>query len=233
MNYGEIERRTFRTFLGFSTLLLGLIVVFSIITSGFYRVSDIAYDYNPELNMNSIESLMGKSIWLVDDSNFENFYEENPTVERISHEKDLPRKLILEIVISEKLAYIEDNRQSPPRTFVLYKNLYTLNAPANEGILSLTINNGPVLDGFLEEVVTFVMTLKKYPINLYNIDMIYDGESIEVRNLNTVFFLGSPSDLGRKASVVGYYISEEPCEGEVRIFYSEDIQRYKGLTNCN
>tara|TARA_B100001250_G_scaffold17062_1_gene14842 strand:+ start:2056 stop:2757 length:702 start_codon:yes stop_codon:yes gene_type:complete len=232
MNYGEIERQTFRTFLAFSTLLVAVIIVFFNVTSDIYRISDIDYDKNLKLDMNSLERLMGTSIWLVDDAYFGSFYEDNPTVERISIGKELPDKLTVQIDISEKLAYIQDNRQSPPRTFVLYKNLYTLNTPTNEGILSLTINNGPVLDGFLEEIVTFVMTLKKYPINLYNIEMIYDGESIEVEHLNLVFLLGSPSDLGRKASVVGYYISEEPCEGEVRIFYSEDIQRYKGITNC-
>ena len=232
MNYGEIERQTFRTFLAFSSLLIAVIIIFFNVTSDLYRISHIDYDENLKLDMNSLERLMGTSIWLVDDSYFGSFYEDNPTVERISIGKQLPDKLTVQIDISEKLAYIQDNRQSPPRTFVLYKNLYTLNAPTNEGILSLTINNGPVLEGFLEEIVTFVMTLKKYPINLYNIEMIYDGESIEVEHLNLVFLLGSPSDLGRKASVVGYYISEEPCEGEVRIFYSEDIQRYKGITNC-
>ena len=233
MNYGEIERQTFRTFLAFSTILVLLILVFFNITSDLYRISNIDYDDNLELNMYSLESLKGSSIWLVDDTYFGSFYEENPTVERISIEKQLPDKLIVQIDISEKLAYIHDNRQSPPRMFVLHKNLYTQDSEMKEGLLTIKINNGPVKDGFLEEVVSLVMTLKKYSLNLSNIEGIYDGESMKLKHFDMEFYLGSPSDLGRKAAVVGYYISEEPCEGEVRIFYSEDIQRYKGITSCN
>ena len=151
MNYGEIERQTFRTFLAFSTLLFTLILVLFNITSDLYRISDIDYDENLKLDMNSLERLMGTSIWLVDDMYFGSFYEDNPTVERISIEKQLPDKLIVQIDISEKLAHIQDNRQSPPRMFVLHKNLYAQDSEMKEGLLTIKINNGPVKDGFLEE----------------------------------------------------------------------------------
>ena len=176
---------------------------------------------------------MGTSIWLVDDSYFGSFYEENPTVERISIKKQLPDKLIVQIDISEKLAYIQDNRQSPPRMFILHKNLYTLDSERKESLITIIINNGPVQDGFLEEVISLVMTLKKYPLNLSNIEGIYDGESMNLTHLDTEFYLGSASDLGRKATVIGYYISEQTCKGEIRLVYSEDGKEIRAVTKCN
>ena len=231
MNYGEIERQTFRTFLAFSTLLIALILVFFNITSELYRVSEIDYDESLELNVNSLESLRGTSIWLVDDTYFGSFYEENPSVERITIKKQLPDKLLIQIVISDKLAFIEDNRQSPTRTFVLHKNLYTHDSGSEEGLITIIIKNGPVEDGFLEEIISFVMTLKKYPVNLANIEAIYDGESMRLTHFKTEFYLGSPSDLGRKAAVLGYYISEQNCDGEIRMVYSEEGQ-IRAVTKC-
>ena len=233
MNYGEIERHTLKTFLAFSTVLFGLILVLSTVTSRFYRVSDVDYDYNPELNMSSLESLVGKSIWLVNDADFELFYEENPTVEVITKEVQLPDKLLFKIVISEKLAYIEDKRQSPPRTFLLYKNLYAPDSQNKEGLMTIKINNGPVRDGFLEELVSLVMTLKKYSLNLANIEATYDGESMRLTHFDMVFDLGLPSDLGRKGSVVGLYISEQTCTGEISIVYSGDGKEVKAVHTCN
>ena len=232
MNYGEIERQTFRTFLAFSTLLIGLILFFFNITSDLYRVSEIEYDYKSGLNIDTIESLRGTSIWLVDDTYFDNFYDENPSVERISIKKQLPNKLIVEIVFSEELALIQDNRQSPPRTFVLHKNLYTLDTQNREDLLFITIENGPIQEGFSEEVISMVMTLKKYPLNLANIEGVYDGESMTLSHFDMNFYLGSPLDLGRKATVVGYYISEQPCTGEIRLVYSTDGKEISAINNC-
>ena len=232
MNYGDIERRTFRTFLAFATLLIVSILVLFNITSELYRVSDIDYDSNLDLDTNSLESLRGVSIWLVDDTYFRSFYEENPTVESISIKKQLPDTLIFQIDISERLAYIQDNRQSPPRTFVLHKNLYARDTEEKEDLLTIKINNGPVKDGFLEEVVSLVMTLKKYSLNLSNIEAVYDGESMRLTHFDTEFYLGYPSDLGRKGTVIGYYLSTQTCKGEIRLVYSEDGDEVRAVTNC-
>tara|TARA_B100001996_G_scaffold361823_1_gene328867 strand:- start:1088 stop:1789 length:702 start_codon:yes stop_codon:yes gene_type:complete len=232
MNYGEIEKQTFRTFLVFTTFLVSLILVFFNIASKVYRVTNLIYDDNLNVNISSLDKLSGTSIWLVDNTNFEGFYEDNPSVERISIKRELPDTLLIQIDISEKLAYIEDKRQSPPRTFVLYKNLYTHDSQIKEGLLTIKINNGPVKEGFLEEVVSLVMTLKKYSLNLSNIEGIYDGESLRINHFDTSFYLGSPSDLGRKASVLGYYISEQSCVGEIRLVYSEDEKDIRAVTNC-
>ena len=74
MNYGEIERQTFRTFLAFSGLLIATILIFLNITSNFYRVSNITYINDTGLNKTSLEKLKGTSIWLVDDTYFDSFY---------------------------------------------------------------------------------------------------------------------------------------------------------------
>ena len=232
MNYGELEKKTFKTFLVFATILVvGFLILFNI-TSNIYRVSNITYDDSPDLNYSSLERIKGTSIWLIDDTYFDTFYEQNPSVEKIIINKQLPRTLIVKVTTSEKLAYIQDNRQSPPKTFILHKNLYTLEVERNEGLLALTINNGPVVDGFFEEIITLVMTLKKYPINLSNVTVSFDGEDVKLLHFSSKFYLGSPYDLGRKAAVLGYYLSEEPCDGEVRLVYSEDGNEIRTVTNC-
>ena len=233
MNYGNIEKQTFRTFLAFATSLLIGVLVFFNLTSNIYRVSNISYDVSLDLNYTTLEKVKGTSIWLIDDRYFDSFYDQNPSVENISIKKDLPDTLLVNIDVSEKLAYVQDNRQSPPKTFVLHKNLHTRDVSTNEGLMVIKINNGPVKDGFKEEIVTFVMTLKKYSINLKNIEVSFDGEKVDVNHLNTEFDLGSPYDLARKAAVIGYYISNQPCDGKVVLVYSEDGNEIRALTNCN
>ena len=122
MNYGEIERQTFKTFLAFSGLLFTIVLIFFNITSNFYRVSNITYINDTDLSKTSLERIKGTSIWLVDDTYFDSFYLANPSVEKISITKELPNTLVVDVTISEKIAYIQDNRQSPPRTFILHKN---------------------------------------------------------------------------------------------------------------
>ena len=233
MNYGDIEKQTFRTFLAFASLLLAGVIVFFNLTSNIYRVSNIKYDDSLGLNYATLEKIRGTSIWLIDDRYFDGFYDQNPTVENISIKKELPDTLIVNIDISEKLAYVQDNRQSPPKMFVLHKNLYSREVSTNEGLMTIKINNGPVNGGFEEEIVTFAMTLKKYSINLKNIELNFDGEKVGVYYLNTEFDLGSFYDLGRKAAVIGFYISNEPCDGKVALVYSEDGNEIRAVTNCN
>ena len=171
MNYGEIERQTFRTFLVFSGLLISALLFFFNITSNFYRVSNILYSNDSELNISSIETLYGTSIWLIDGNYFDTFYLDNPSVENIVIKKELPSTLVVDLIISEQIAYIEDNRQSPPKKFILHKNMYIKDVRGNNNLATININNGPVKDGFYEELITFVMTLKKYSVNLSNIDL--------------------------------------------------------------
>ena len=233
MNYGEIERQTFKTFLAFAGLLMTVVLIFFNIASTFYRVSSIIYVNDSDLSKSSLENIKGTSIWLVDDTYFDSFYLANPSVEKISIIKDLPSTLVVDVTISEKIAYIQDSRQSPPRTFILHKNLYIDDVNTDSDLLSLKIDNGPVREGFYEEIVTFVLTLKKYSINISNVSMEFDGTSILVTHFNSNFDLGDPSDLARKASVVGYYLTEEVCDGEIRLVYSEEGNEIRAVSNCN
>ena len=73
MNYGELEKKTFKTFLVFATILVIAVLILFIITSNIYRVFNITYDESLNLNYSSIESLRGTSIWLIDDTYFQTF----------------------------------------------------------------------------------------------------------------------------------------------------------------
>ena len=84
MNYSDIERQTFKTFLAFSTLILTLLILFFNLSSSIYRVSNISYTDSGDLDYSSLENLIGISIWLIDDYYFQDFYDENPKVESIS-----------------------------------------------------------------------------------------------------------------------------------------------------
>ncbi len=233
MDYGEIERQTFRTFLAFSGLLLAALLVFFSITSRFYRVSNILYNNDSEMNISSIERLYGTSIWLIDDNYFDIFYVDNPSVENVVIKKELPNTLVVDIIISEQIAYIEDNRQSPSRTFILHKNMFIKDVRGNNELATVMITNGPLKDGFYEELITFVMTLKKYSVNMSNIDIRFDGTNISVTHFNTIFDLSAAVDLGRKATVVGYYLTEAPCDGEIRLVYNEEGSEIRAISNCN
>ena len=232
MNYGEVERQTFKTFLVFSALSLAGVLTFFNISSNLYRVSNIHYLQNIELNSSSLEKLKGTSIWLIDDTYFDQFYDDNPSVESVLITKKFPNTLTIDIEMSEKLAYIEDKRQSPPKTYILHKNMYSLETQGDHDVLFIKITNGPIVSGFHEELVTLVMTLKKYSLNMSNIEIVYDGQEMVVSHFNSKFYLGSASDLGRKAAVVGYYISESPCSGEIRLVYTETGDEIRAVTNC-
>jgi len=232
MNYGDIEKQTFKTYLTFSTVILALILAFFTISSTGYRVNSIIYEVSRDLEYGSLERLKGTSIWLIDDTYFNLFYEENPTVEKITIRKELPSTLLVSVKLAEKIAFIEDSRQNPTKEIVLYKNLFVSEAGLNDGLMRVFISNGPVEEGFNEELVTFVMTIKKYPIDISQIVMNFDGFVLTLNYFQTSINLGSPSDLARKAAVVGYYLEEPSCKGEIRLVYSDNNEDISAISNC-
>lgn len=232
MNYGDIEKQTFKTYLTFSTVILALILAFFTISSTGYRVNSIIYEVSRDLEYGSLERLKGTSIWLIDDTYFNLFYEENPTVEKITIRKELPSTLLVSVKLAEKIAFIEDSRQNPTKEIVLYKNLFVSEAGLNDGLMRVFISNGPVEEGFNEELVTFVMTIKKYPIDISKIVMNFDGFVLTLNYFQTSINLGSPSDLARKAAVVGYYLEEPSCKGEIRLVYSDNNEDISAISNC-
>ncbi len=233
MDYGQLERQAFKTYLAFSGILLFFILTsFAYVFSTTYRISDIQFNNEYKLDYNSLNKLLGSSIWLVSDQFSEEFYSDNPTVEKIVLARKMPNTLLIDIMLSEKLAFVNDSRQNPPQNFILYKNLYQKPVNENENLIKISITNGPVPEGFFEEVATFVLTIKKYPINIHNVLVTYDGKEVNVTHFDTSVSLGGPVDLARKGTLVGYYISEVPCDGEIRIVYTDDGNSIKAIRNC-
>ena len=233
MDYGQIERQTFKTYLAFSGLVLFLLLAsFAYVFSSTYRISEITYSEQQNLDYSSINKLLGTSIWLVNNQFSDEFYTDNPTVEKLVLIRKMPSTLAIDITLSEEIAYINDARQNPPQSFILYKNLHQMASSSKLDLMAVSITNGPVPAGFFEEVATFVLTLKKYPISLSNVSLNYDGKEVTVTHFETLINLGGPIDLARKGTLAGYYISELPCEGEIRIVYTEDGASLKGIKNC-
>ena len=78
MDYGKIERQTFKTYLAFSGLVLFfLIVSFGYVFSSNYRISEIQYNKELNLNYSSLNKFIGTSIWLVTDQFSDEFYKDN------------------------------------------------------------------------------------------------------------------------------------------------------------
>ena len=236
MDYGKIERHTFKTYLIFSGFaLFFLLASFAFVYSSNYRISQIIYNEDLGLDFSSINKLKGTSIWLANDRYNDEFYTDNPTVEMVFLIREVPLSdtIFIEVKLSEKLAYVNDARQTPPKSFVLYKNLYQKPSALNEGLLKVSITNGPVVEGFFEELATFVLTLKKYSINMSNLLLIHNGEEVVVNHFDTTIYIGEPKDLARKATLVGYYVSEDSCNGEIYLVYTEDGKDLRGYKKCD
>ena len=92
--FSQVQLRTFRTFLAFSLLVLvtSLSVMFS--NSQKFRISEIEYVLDNQLEFQSINLLYGKSIWFVDENSFDQVYKDNPEVKNLSITKEIPNKLI-------------------------------------------------------------------------------------------------------------------------------------------
>ena len=227
-----VQKRTFKTFLNFSFLILLLILIFFTILSTKYRVTN--YEINRiesssvVLNLGSLESIKGESIWLVNESDFEKAIKENNTIENIIFTKNLPNSLLIEIKEFESIAKIIDFRNSIPKNTILFKNQLEVENSSNDYQLPLvTITNGPVAGNFSGELVSFFVTLKKYNLNISDFSLVHNGSNLvgEFRGLSIYF--GQPIDLGTKASVIGDFLSNKSCSGEIRFLTSEEI-----VSNC-
>ena len=93
------------------------------------------------------------------------------------------------------------------------------------------ITNGPIDDGFYNEIVSFILTVGKYEIDLGKISMTFNGDTLVVNYSDTIIEAGKALDLSRKGSVVGYILEKGDCKGSVKILESsnEDIET---LFNC-
>lgn len=226
--FESIQIRTFKTFLNFSFLILLLSITFFTILSSKYRVSDYQIirtdNSNLELNLDSLETIKGGSIWLINDSDFEKLKLENSTIDTINYTKNLPNNVIIEIKEFEAIASITDLRNSIPKNTILFKNQIEINKnTALQDLPTVTVSNGPVANNFSGELVSFFVTLKKFNLRVADFSLVHNGTSLigEFRGLQ--IFFGQPVDLGIKASVLGDFLNSKTCTGEVRFLSSEEI----------
>ena len=222
----EVESKSFRTFTLF--IFVGLLI-FSLVVSIFsskYRVSVINYDNGLDLNYEGLQEVKNLSIWLVNDGDFEKFYFDNQNVENLEISKQLPNVINVNINLHQKMVVYTDFRDSSPEQRVLYKNLYSTVAVSEENLAHLVITNGPIDDGFYNEIVSFILTVGKYEIDLGKISMTFNGDTLVVNYSDTIIEAGKALDLSRKGSVVGYVLEKNDCNGRIAIFdgASEDIE---------
>lgn len=198
-------------------------------TSQKYRISEIDYLSGNQLELLSLDLLYGESLIFIDDNSFDKVYFENPILKKLSYNRVFPSKLVISFQLFEELTYITDLRSSLRSTVVLYENTYTVNTKEiKRNLPLLEILNGPIGAGFEGEIISFFKTLNKvnYTKELFKIT--YNGQELIAYYDQTVFELGDASDLGKKASVVGDYLSKNNCNGIVRFVNSEST-----IESCN
>ena len=225
------EQKSFKAFIIFSFFSLVTLIIFLSLFSSKYTVNDIRYENNHDLNYESFGFVQGKSIWFINESDFSQFYDDNFNVESLTISKQLPNLVFIDIVVHEKIIVISDLRETQPKEVVLYKNLYTELSESNNQLPRLTVTNGPVPDGFYSEIISLILTVNKYNLSIQDLSITYNGSELTGSYKNTLLNIGSPIDLSKKGSVVGYILEEGNCDGEVTIIdsNSEDIET---LLNC-
>ena len=221
-----VESKSFRTITLFTFVVLITLALLVSIFSNKYRVSTINYDYELNLNYEGLKEIEKLSIWLVNDDNFEKFYLDNPNVESLEISKQLPNVINMNINLYQKIIVYTDFRDTSPEQRLLYKNLYTADATSEEDLAHLVITNGPIVDGFYSEIVSFILTVEKYEVDLSEVSMTFDGDVLAINYLDTIIDAGKAVDLSRKGTVVGYILEKGDCKGSVTILQSfgEDIE---------
>ena len=228
---GEVESKSFRTFTLFTFVVLIILGFVVSIFSSKYRVSIINYDSELDLNYEELKGIENLSIWLVNDNNFEKFYLDNQNVENLEISKQLPDIINININMHQKIILFTDFRESSPEQRVLYKNLYIDDDISGNDIANLVITNGPIDDGFYSEIISFILTVEKYEVDLSEVSMTFDGDVLFINYLDTTIDAGKAVDLSRKGSVVGYILENEDCKGRVKILESS-IEDVETLFNC-
>ena len=231
INFYEQESKTFKIFTFASFFLIIMLNLLLSIYSSKYRVSNIRYVNTQALNYGAIEEIIDRSIWLIRESDFEKFYNENLNVENLIISKELPNTVVIDVVVYEKIINITDLRDTRPKNIIVYKNLYTEEKEIDQNLSKLTITNGPIPNGFYSELISFVLTIKKYDISINKLSLVYDGDSLDGQYDETSLKIGLPKDLSKKGTVLGYILEGEPCLGDIRILdsISDDIET---ISNC-
>ena len=226
----DIEKTSFRTFLVFSFFLLAVLLPSYLIFSSKYMVKNVEFLPKYQVDSSFLNTLYGESIWILDETSVESLYSADPTIEKIVLTKILPSKLEIKLQLYEQVAEISDLRGSQPKLSVLYKNLYTTESiDASKNVVSVTIVNGPVDNGFNGEIVALFMTLSNFDeINTGSLNLTHLGTSVIGYYKDTEILFGSPIDLATKAAAVGELLSDGSCQGTVRFVSTNSFG-----TDCN
>ncbi|MDB3984016.1 FtsQ-type POTRA domain-containing protein [Acidimicrobiia bacterium] len=220
--------RFFKSFLTFALVVLvtSLIIINS--SSQKYRISEIDHSIEDQLFMESLNSLYGRSIWFVDENSFDQIYKDNPDIKNLNITKRLPNKLIISIDLYQQLANLIDLRSSVETYAILYENAYIVSTLKIDKTLPIVkIENGPVESGFNGELISLFKTLDNYQYTKQSLEIKYDGDTFNAYYGKTTFQLGDAVDLGRKASILGTYLTDNSCDGTVKFLTSEST-----IENC-
>ena len=82
--------------------------------------------------------------------------------------------------------------------------------------------------GFNGEMVSLIMMLKSYNLDVNSFNFTYDGDFFIGAYRSTLIDFGKPLDLGSKSSALGSLIENSDCQGEIRFISKEDI-----IANCS
>ena len=230
INYNEQEKVSFQSFLMFSLFLLIILNTGFTLNSAYFRVSKVEVLGNNEIfdEADLIKPALGQSIWLVNNDTFADNMLQIPTIESVIISKEYPNKITIELYEYEKILTITDLRGSMPKKSTLYKNMIEIESDDIFLIPSLTITNGPVPTGFNGEMVSLIMTLKSYNLDVNSFNFTYDGDFFIGEYRSTLIDFGNPLDLGSKSSALGSLIENSECQGEIRFISKEDL-----IANCS
>ena len=230
IDFNELEKASLRSFLIFSLFLLIILITGFTLNSTSFRVSNVEVLSSNEIFYKNdfIKPALGQSIWLINNDTFSDNMLQRPTIESLIISKEYPNKITIELTEYDKIMTITDLRGSTPKKTTLYKNMLQIESDDIFAVPSLTITNGPVPTGFSGEMVSLIMTLKNYTLEVNSFNFIYDGTSFIGEYKDTLIDFGKPLDLGSKSSALGSLLENSECQGEIRFISKEDL-----IANCS
>jgi len=227
--YNFHEEKSLKSFLLFAFLIICLINIGFSINSSYFRVKTIEIN-SISSNISSADfsnETLNQSIWLIDSDTFNDKKIQFPTIENITITKEYPNKVTVNIIEYEELIVVTDLRGTIPFRSILYKNGLEVESSEMRDLPTLSISNGPVQTGFNGELVSMMMTLKKYTLNESDFSFNYDGQRLTGEYRETLIDFGPSIDLGTKGAALGALLENSECSGEIRFIGSEEI-----IANC-
>ena len=225
--YTQLEQTSFKTFLVFSFLISIVLMPSFYIFSSYYRIKDIEVHGSTYIDDTLFVEFYNISIWSIGETSFEDIYTSDRTIEKIELTKKLPNQLKINISHYLQVAEITDLRGSVVTKGVLYKNLLFKDALIENDVINVTITNGPVDAGFNGEIVSLVMTLLNFEIDISKISLVHNGRYLNGSYKGIQIDFREPVDLSTKASAVGELLEKDFCTGEVTFISNNSF-----VTDC-